>query len=64
MVHFSHTFGFPTSGPVFNLPDGFTANSPEGQIANNNFVPEPSTLALAAIGLGLVACYRRRTARP
>lgn len=64
-ANFAHTAGFPTSGPVANLPEGYTLNSLDGSIVDNHFVgvPEPSALTLAAIGMGLVACYRRRTAR-
>jgi hypothetical protein len=31
-------FSFPTTGPVFNLPAGWTANSVDGRIVNNMFV--------------------------
>lgn len=69
---FSDTFGFPTSGPVFNLPTGFTANSTDGQIINNQFVgatpvPEPGTLVLFAsclLGLGLMRRKRRGVDAP
>jgi hypothetical protein len=40
---FGHTFGFPTSGPVANLPEGYTLNSISGNIVDNQFVPpEPA----------------------
>ena len=65
------TFGFPTDGPVFNLPQGFTANSATGLIVNNrwvipdigpvNPVPEPGTLVLfTASMLGMQMIRRRR----
>lgn len=69
---FSNTMSFPLSGPVFNLPPGFTANSLSGLIVNNQWVggpqqapqgvPEPTTLALLALGVGglVVAAKRRR----
>lgn len=65
----SDTFGFPTDRPVFNLPDGFTANSASGLIVNNRWVgpasstvPEPATIALVGIGLAGLGLGRRRRA--
>lgn len=44
---FASTLSFSLVGPVFNLPDGYTANSISGGIVNNRFVvPEPGTLSL------------------
>lgn len=41
---FAHTLTFATSGNVFNLPTGYTANSADAGIQNNLFVvPELST---------------------
>ncbi len=37
----SHTFSFPTSGPVFDLPSGVTVNSIKGNIVNNVFGGSP-----------------------
>jgi hypothetical protein len=34
----THTFGFSSSGPVFNLPDGYTVNSVSGNIVDNHYV--------------------------
>ena len=35
---FSHTFTFALSGPVFNLPTGYTAGSPDAHIVGNQVV--------------------------
>jgi hypothetical protein len=67
--NFAHTVSFPTAGPVFDLPAGFTANSVSGLIVDNQWtggavtgVPEPASLALLGIGLaGFVAVRRRKT---
>ena len=64
--NFLNTVSLPLSGPVFNLPPGFTANSASGLIVDNRFVggpqdvPAPATLALLAVGLVGVAATRRR----
>jgi hypothetical protein len=63
---FGNTMGFPTSGPVFTLPEGYTVNSADGSIQNNRFVgastavPEPGTLALLGVGALTLGVYRRR----
>ena len=56
---FDNTLSFSLSGPVFNLPTGFTANSVSGLIVDNRWVglagpqpiPEPSALLLVLAGL-------------
>ena len=56
---FDSTFSFALSGPVFDLPDGYTANSASGLIVDNRWlgigapsaVPEPSSLLLVMAGL-------------
>lgn len=56
---YDSTFSFPLSGPVFNLPEGFTANSLSGLIVNNLWqglagpqpIPAPSSFLLAIAGL-------------
>jgi hypothetical protein len=70
---FIHTLGFPTSGPVFNLPTGgYTVNSLDGTVVNNQFTPvgtvvptpEPNTLLLMGSGFfalgGRIALRRKR----
>lgn len=54
---------FAEGGPVFDLPPGYTANSVDGQIVDNVYVPEPGAdwmLAIGLVGLALVT-NRRRT---
>jgi hypothetical protein len=53
-------FSFTTTGPVFNLPAGWTANSADGRIVNNVLVPEPSTGLLVLTGLLGLAARRKR----
>jgi len=56
---FGSTLAFPVGAPVFDLPDGFTANSSDGLIVDNQFaVPEPGAsllVGLGVAGLGLAA---------
>jgi len=68
-VDFAHSIDFPVGVPLFNLPEGYTANAPDMFILDNRFlppvpVPEPSTVLLSFIGLLFVArsayCSRRR----
>ncbi len=65
-LDFLHTLGFPTDGPVFNLPDGYTANA-GNYLVNNRFVsavapptavPEPGTLTL--VGMTIAGLLVRR----
>ena len=66
---FSHTFGFPTSGPVANLPEGYSLNSTDGYIVDNRFIgptqpiPIPATYAMLLVGLGLLGFVERRRQR-
>lgn len=65
---FMHTLGFTPGMPVFDLPDGYTAESADGRIVNNRFVPtaipEPRPFSLAAVALLGLAVHRRwRSAR-
>jgi len=61
---FAATLALPTDGPLFNLPAGFTADSPSLQLANNVYapVPEPGHYAAFA-GLGLLGFAFWRRAR-
>lgn len=65
-----NTLRLPRTGPVFNLPDGYSVDVPDLFVFNNRFVdpngggggevPEPATCALVGGGLLLAAIWRRR----
>jgi hypothetical protein len=65
---FSNSLDFPIGSAVFGLPDGVTANGPDLDIFDNQFLapsatPVPSSILLLATGLaalGLVGGRRRR----
>jgi hypothetical protein len=62
-IDFTNTVRLSTSGPVFNLPAGYSANSTDLNIVDNQLqtIPEPGTCALAAIGLAILSSrYRKR----
>jgi hypothetical protein len=71
-AEFEDTMSFPPSGPVFDLPAGFTVDSSEGRIQDNQWlgvpVPEPETSWLVALGgaclLGGQRHATRRTSLP
>lgn len=51
-----------TFGDVFNLPNGFSAESTDFNIVDNQVqTPEPGTLLLSGIGLLALGLWRRRT---
>ena len=53
------------TGPVFTLPVGYTANSPEAGIIDNSFVvPEPSAEGMLACGFGALLLADRTRRRP
>jgi hypothetical protein len=59
----SATLSLPTSGPIFNLPAGFSADSASLHISGNVYAPVPEPEHYAALaGLGLLgfALWRRR----
>lgn len=65
LTAFDHTLRFPLDGPVFNLPEGYTAHSLQAGIVNNvSAVPLPPTSWLFAMGLAAVAARGRRPAAP
>lgn len=62
----SHTLTFHVGGPVFNLPDGYSASG--GGVVDNRYgvaapagIPEPATVGLLLAGLAMLS--RRRPAR-
>lgn len=66
-LDFSNSLTFPTTGPVFALPEGYTVHSASAGIVDNVWIgaiPEPSSVLLLGAGaLGLAARLRwkRRT---
>jgi hypothetical protein len=57
---FDHTLRFPLDGPVFNLPEGYRADSLQAGIVNNvSAVPLPPTLWLFAAGLAAIGVRLR-----
>jgi hypothetical protein len=61
---FSTTVTFPTAGPVFDLPAGYTLSSPSAGIVDNRFVvPEPGVAALLAAFVVILGRVRRFASR-
>lgn len=69
LADFPNGLSLPTSGPVFILPPGFTANSVDGHIVDNQFVPATTAVpalsgpAVAMLSLLLIALGRRGLTR-
>ena len=63
LSNFQSTVSFAPSGPVFDLPPGYTVNSVSAGIVNNQLVPEPGVLWLLAGGTAGVFALRRRFSR-
>jgi uncharacterized protein (TIGR03382 family) len=55
-----NAIGLPGLVPVFDLPDGYTANSPSLRLVDDVFVPEPDGPALWAVAMAALAIVRRR----
>jgi hypothetical protein len=53
-----YELSLPISGPVFNLPPGFTANSSDGLIVDNRYVPEPDAALAQLAALAAIALVR------
>lgn len=62
VADFGDMLTFPSSGPVFDLPPGYTVNSVVGGIANNQ-VPEPGASTLSIGALFTLALLARRPTR-
>jgi hypothetical protein len=63
---FDSTLAFPSAGPVFNLPGGYTANSADARILGNQFVgggavavPEPGSIVLLLAAATALGTWRR-----
>jgi len=71
-VSYAHTLTFGRTGPVFEVPEGYTVDAPGLGIVDNRYVgavPEPAGAALFAAGLGVLAlrslaARARRARRP
>ena len=59
VAEFGNTVSFPTDGPVFNLPEGYTANSVDGSIVDNHWTPVPLGPASMLFGTGLLSLLPR-----
>ena len=62
---FLNTLAFPSSGPVFNLPNGYTASSVQAGIVDNQWIaatatPAPAGWTILAVCAGLLGIARSR----
>ena len=68
LVDFGNTTNLSLTGPIFNLPQGFSVSSAAAGISNNQLgasIPSPVTLPLllaGLAGLGLIGWRRRKAA--
>jgi hypothetical protein len=67
---FGSALNFPTDGPVFDLPDGFSVNSVDAEVVDNLFVgtppifvPEPNAALMMAVGAGVLTLLQRARRR-
>jgi hypothetical protein len=61
--NFADTMSFATSGPVFNLPEGYTVNG-FGIVDNHFSVPEPSGAILLVVFMGMLVFQRQAGRQP
>jgi hypothetical protein len=59
-TNFGHTASFATTGPAFDVPDGYTVNSAEASVTDNAFVLVPAPASVGVMAAGGVAMIRRR----
>ncbi|MDP1661169.1 MAG: hypothetical protein Q8L55_04560 [Phycisphaerales bacterium] len=56
---FAHTASFATSGPAFNLPEGYTVNSAQAGVVDNTFILTPTPGAFGLLSMAGAAALGR-----